>query len=67
MFGGAVWPPIGPDVTGGPLMNGYVYKIPAQMCFENTSKTNGILNFNANSCYSSTGGPAAPTNLRIVP
>jgi hypothetical protein len=48
-------------------MSGHVYKIPAQLCYENTPKTNGILNFNAADCYPSTGpGPASPTNLRIV-
>lgn len=67
LFGGVVWPPIGPDVTGGALMSGLVHKIPAQICYESTPKTSGILNFNANNCYSKTAGPAAPTNLRIVP
>jgi hypothetical protein len=67
LFGGVVWPPIGPDVVGGVLMSGFVHKIPAQLCYERTSKTNGILNYNANSCYSSVAGPSAPTNLRIVP
>ena len=68
-FGLNAWPPIGPDVTGGIVGNvgGLVNKIPAQLCYEITSKTNGILNFNANTCYA--GGsvvPSAPTNLRIV-
>jgi hypothetical protein len=27
-------PPIGPDVTGGPYMNGHAYKIPARVAFE---------------------------------
>ena len=65
-FGAAAWPPIGPDVTGGNVsdVGGLVHKIPAQLCYENTSKTNGILNFNANNCYS--GAPPAPTNLRII-
>jgi len=67
LFGGVVWPAIGPDVTGGPLLGGFAYKIPAQLCYEHTPKTGGILNFNANNCYSSSTGPAAPTNLRIVP
>ena len=65
-FGAVVWPPIGPDVTGGQLVNGFVFKIPAQVCYENTSKTNGILNFNAVNCYNATAGLATPTNLRIV-
>jgi hypothetical protein len=27
-------PPIGPEVTGGPYMNGHAYKIPARVAFE---------------------------------
>ena len=63
------WPAIGPDVTGGDVsgFGGHVNKIPAQLCYERTSKTNGILNFNATNCYSNIAGPAAPTNLRILP
>jgi hypothetical protein len=66
-YGSVTWPPIGPDVTGGQQVNGYVYKIPAQLCYENTSKTSGILNFNANSCYPVSGPHAPPRNLRVVP
>jgi hypothetical protein len=66
-FGAVRWPPIGPDVTGGQLLNGFANKIPAQLCYEQTSRTNGILNFNANTCYpNATAAPASPTNLRIV-
>jgi hypothetical protein len=67
LFGGVAWPPIGPDVAAGALMGGMVHKIPAQLCYEHTSKTNGILNFNAKSCYPNTAGPLAPANLRTVP
>ena len=48
---------------------GHAYKIPSRLCYENTSKTNGILNFNASSCYAAaTGGtaPGAPANLQII-
>lgn len=54
------WPPIGPDVTGGNVtsgsggestLDGHAYKIPARLCYENTSKTSGILNFDAGTCY----------------
>jgi hypothetical protein len=47
------WPCIGPDVTGGDMtgLAGHAYKIPAHVCYDNSSKTNGILNFNANNCY----------------
>lgn len=31
---GVTWPPIGPDVTGGSLVAGHVYKLPAQVVFE---------------------------------
>jgi hypothetical protein len=67
LFGSVAWPPIGPDVTGGPLMSGFVHKIPAQICHERTSRTGGILNFNAINCYSTAAGPATPKNLRVVP
>jgi hypothetical protein len=63
------WPAIGPDVTGGPGPGGHVHKIPAHVCFDSTSQTNGILNFNAAACYpspGSTGAPAPPANLRII-
>jgi hypothetical protein len=52
-FGNVVWPPIGPDVTGGtvPGWGGHANKIPARLCYENTAKTNNILNFNAATCY----------------
>jgi len=66
------WPAIGPDVNGGQIsaVDGHVYKIPARACYENTSSTGGVLNFNANSCYAagtSTSAPAAPQNVRITP
>lgn len=66
-WGTPPWPAIGPDVTGGPGPGGHSYDIPAKLCYENTSKnSNGILNFNADSCYSSSPAPAAPTNLGAV-
>ena len=65
------WPPIGPDVTGGSGPGGHAHKVPAHVCYDNTSKTNGILNFNANNCYGSSTTPpppppSAPTNVRII-
>ncbi len=47
------WPAIGPDVSGGNIagVGGHVYKIPAQVCYENTPKTGAILEFNADDCY----------------
>ena len=67
-WGTPPWPAIGPDVTGGPGPGGHSYDTPAKLCYDNTSKdSNGILNFNADSCYASSAAPAAPTNLGAVP
>lgn len=55
------WPAVGPDVTGGDGPGGYAYRNPAHVCFDNTPKTNGILNFNANACYT-----APPSDFRLV-
>jgi len=60
------WPAIGPDVSGGQDPTGHAYKIPARACYDSTSKTGGILNFNAVNCYRDTAAPSAPTKLRIV-
>jgi hypothetical protein len=60
------WPAIGPDVSGGQDPTGHAYKTPAHACYDTTSKTGGILNFNAVNCYRDTTAPVAPTNLRIV-
>lgn len=37
-FGTNIWPPIGPDVTGGTVTDagGHVFRIPARVCFEDT-------------------------------
>ncbi len=68
-----VWPPIGPDVTGGNIPNvaGHAYTIPAQDCFTTiggpANGTGPVRTFSASACYGSGGtAPAAPTNLRIV-
>ena len=51
-WGTMPWPAIGPDVSGGQDPAGYAYKIPAQVCYENSLKgSNGILSFNASNCY----------------
>ena len=63
-FGTVPWPPIGPDVAGGPGPGGHAYKIPAQLCYENSSTGgDGTLVFNAGNCYRST--PAPPSNLIV--
>jgi hypothetical protein len=61
-WGAMPWPPIGPDVTGGDVagVGGHAWRVPAHVCYDNTSKTNGILNFNANNCYGSSP-PGTPT------
>jgi hypothetical protein len=67
-WGNPPWPAIGPDVTGGPGPGGHSYDIPAKLCYDNTSKdSNGILNFNADSCYTSSPAPPPPTDLISTP
>jgi len=67
-WGAPPWPAIGPEVTGGPGPGGHSYDIPAKLCYNNTSKdSNGILNFNAKSCYESSAAPGSPTNLSATP
>ncbi len=66
-WGSPPWPAIGPDVTGGTGPGGHSYAIPAQLCYNNTSKGgNGVLNFSASACYSSSPAPPAPTGLGAV-
>jgi len=63
-WGSAVWPPAGPDVSGGTGPGGHGYAIPSQTCYANGSFTNSIMNFDANNCYGSAINP--PTNLNAV-
>jgi hypothetical protein len=65
-WGSQPWPAIGPEVTGGDVPNtgGHAYKIPARLCYENTSKTSGVLNFNANACYANVP-PPKPMTINI--
>jgi hypothetical protein len=69
---GKVWPPIGPDVTGGniPNVGGHANTIPAADCYASiggsSDGTGAVLTFNASNCYpsSSSGNqPSPPTNL----
>jgi hypothetical protein len=68
------YPAIGPDVSGGNLLGyaGHAYKIPARLCYENSSidPAYGALNikvFNANTCYASSGPPpVAPFIMSVV-
>jgi hypothetical protein len=51
-WGTMPWPAIGPDVTGGQDPAGHGYKIPAQVCYETSSKNgDGTLIFDARNCY----------------
>jgi hypothetical protein len=76
-FGSVPWPPIGPDVTGGNVdtttLQGHVYAIPAESCYNNTTRdATGIKLFDPSACYlgstSSSGGPAPapPTGLTVT-
>jgi len=79
-FGSNVWPPIGPDVTGGSVSGygGRVHRIPARVCYEDVmgGPANGFtgttpLPFNPTTCYGAGGGgdvipPVAPSGLRVL-
>jgi hypothetical protein len=53
-WGATAWPPIGPDVTGGPDPAGHAHKVPAQLCYENSPRgADGRLAFDARTCYQS--------------
>jgi hypothetical protein len=63
---GKVWPPIGPDVTGGNISNtgGHANTIPAQDCYLNVmggpaDGSGSVLAFNAAACYSASA--SSPT------
>ena len=62
------WPAIGPDVTGGQDPNGHAHKIPAQACYDaSTRRSDGTLSFNPGVCYGPriSSPPSAPTNLIV--
>ena len=75
-FGSVPWPPIGPDVTGGNVdattLQGHVYAIPAERCYNNTTRdAAGIKLFDPSACYGSAsssapGSPAPPTGLTVT-
>lgn len=74
-FGSVAWPPIGPDVacTTNCIANAasHAAMIPAQLCYNNTAKTNGFLTaFDAATCYTSSPFPIvtlSPTSLTFAP
>jgi hypothetical protein len=72
-WGTMPWPAIGPDVTGGnvPNVGGHVYNNPAANCYLNImggkiDGSSGALTFNADNCYSTSGGPPPPGSLQAV-
>ena len=74
-FGTVAWPPIGPDVTGGNILNvaGHANLNPAGACYSNTMKgpadgTGAPLTFSAATCYASGSVqlPTPPTNLKAT-
>lgn len=67
-WGTPPWPPIGPDVNGGDLAGsgGHAYRVPAQLCYENTPRdSNGVLSFDANDCYSTVLAPARSLKVTV--
>jgi hypothetical protein len=54
------WPPIGPDVTGGQHADGRVYKIPAQICYEQGKMPNCLQGGGTPDTHT----PSVPKNLR---
>lgn len=65
------WPPIGPDVTSGDGPGGFSYKIPAQLCLDNTALDEAyagvgdIIAFDATDCYY-TAAPMGEPILRVT-
>ncbi len=57
------WPPIGPDVTGGELVAGHAWKIPAQRCYEAQNLGGGGA-FSRAICY---GHAEVPGGLIYLP
>src|SRR5262245_15126557 len=67
-WGTLPWPAIGPDVTGGEDPAGHAHKIPAQACFDVTTRqSDRTLRFDATACYGSakTVAPRTPTNVIV--
>ena len=51
-WGSLPWPANGPEITGGIGGRGHANGNPAQSCYTRTARdTNGVLRFNAQSCY----------------
>jgi hypothetical protein len=56
------WPPIGPDVSGGELVGGHAWRIPAQRCYESQNLGGGGT-FSRAECYGTAETPGAQTYL----
>ena len=66
-WGNNPWPGTGPDVSGGTDATGHSYPNPAQTCYSSSTKgSNGILTFNAATCYSNGVVVQPPSNLTAV-
>ena len=57
-FGSNPYPPVGPDVSGGPGPGGFAYRNPAAVCYYTNmggpvDGTGPFLNFDADTCYGS--------------
>jgi hypothetical protein len=74
-WGPPPWPPIGPDINGGPGLAGHVYDIPAKLCFNNigldntpaySSSAPRIKAFDAAICYIGSSAPPVPINKVVA-
>jgi hypothetical protein len=61
-FGAVAWPAIGPDITGGQNADGYVNKIPAQVCYEQGQMPNCL---QSGSPPPDTTPPSPPSGLIV--
>jgi hypothetical protein len=67
-WGSTPWPPVGPDVTGGPGPGGHAYDIPASACYKTLPPdgSNPYLKFNSNNCYGGGSAVPPPTGLAVT-
>ncbi len=59
------WPPIGPDVTGGELVAGHAWKIPAQRCYESQNLGGGGA-FSRAACHGQAAVPGDRVHLPVL-
>jgi hypothetical protein len=66
-WGTMPWPAIGPDVTGGFDQAGHVYKNPAHLCYDiSTKNADGSLIFDPAQCYGNTPADTTPPTVSIT-